>query len=520
MVDNLVGIKELPPGRGFSYDSRPPKLDRLAVECANEIFGYSKVTKIFQQWHRPSPSLDLLRDGILKYGTPSKPRVDDDVYRMVFAEVKEMYRSPELIIPLTLGAVAKHPDFPGNKSPGFPYIMSNEITTKSDAYATDFRNIHRIWDMIGKGHHVKLPDSAAYQRLQISPEGKDKVRPVWGYPTSVILEEGRFFYPQLDWIENRTDDHPYAIGLEMANGGMQYVNQMANKDPNSTYALVDYSSFDTSPPGWLVRDAFEILSQNYDFSRVQDSEGKIWYVNREQSIRRFSKCISYFINTPVQMPNGERYLKSKGVPSGSMFTNLIDSIINMLVTKYVAYECTGKRLVRDLYMGDDVVACLQGIVNLEDWANVARSVFGMVINMDKSYVTTNPSRIQFLGYYNNNGVPERDSSMLVASFIFPERTVTKAVDTITRAVGQMYSTLNPKKAYIWYSIIKAVYNKTNVSYNEMHSYIKDYPGRFKYLMTLGYDLSDIVYSPRFDNSLGLIHHIAPKVQPTRLFRRG
>lgn len=133
-------------------------------------------------------------------------------------------------------------------------------------------------------------------------------------------------YPYLDWTKSGAQDVPVAYGIEMATGGMGYVDEMwSNASPSSTAVMLDWSKFDKSIPAWLIRDTFRIMELCFDFSKVRDSEGKVWSVKAEQSQRRWNKIINYFVNAPFRLQNGDRYRKDSGVPSGSGFTNLIDS---------------------------------------------------------------------------------------------------------------------------------------------------------------------------------------------------
>nr|UVZ34174.1 RNA-dependent RNA polymerase [Botryosphaeria dothidea partitivirus 2] len=520
---NLGRFSQLRPGHGFNSDLRTPAPDKSALVSARKVFGSSTTDKVLNRYHRPTPSLDLLREGVLKYDCVLPPRHFSPEYSAALDSLRREFIPEKKIIPLTLGAVYNHPDFPRGKSPGLPW--SNEgYRTKADVVnsAEARSTISRTWDLVGKNHPVQLPDSCCFQRLQISDPSKDKVRPVWGYPTTVIVEEGRFFYPFIQHVLGITQhDHCYAGGLEMATGGMAYIEQVVQSTFNkmrNRFVMIDWSSFDTRVPAWLIRDIFDLISESFDFEHVQDSEGKIWHVNPVQSRRRWAKLISYFINTPIRLPNGDRYRKASGVPSGSMFTNFVDTLCNATVCRFLSFHCTGSFPEHDLYMGDDGNLLCRGVVNLEDWSRLAADVFGFVLSVDKSWTTVNPDNVHFLGFYNRNGLPKRSNEFLVASYVYPERTVRDPIETCSRAVGQLYSCLDSRLAFRWLEVVEEVLIYHGLTFSDVDEFINSHPGKFKYLSTLGIDPRAVSSATTLWNPLGQLWNVVPPLSPRRNYQ--
>lgn len=320
-------------GEGYPQDFRNPQIDEIAEHYATRHFGAAKVEAITETLHRSRISKQALEDDLLKYDRVYLPRVQDPVYELALESVRREMTPETPLIPLTLGGVEHHPDLTKNRSPGLPWKLQGyrtkaEVLAKPENVAT----WHRKWDNIGRARgNVHLPDSALFLRAQIARQGKEKIRAVWGFPLEVIIEEGRTFFPYLQWLKRERT--PIAYGVEVATGGMKYVNDMLSDFPAARYIISDWSEFDKSVPAWLIKDAFSIVMNSFDFKHVEDSTGLVWPVNETQSIRRAKRVIRYFVNTPIRLNDGRRFMKTGGVPSGSMFTNIIDSLVNMIVMR-------------------------------------------------------------------------------------------------------------------------------------------------------------------------------------------
>lgn len=177
-----------------------------------------------------------------------------------------------------------------------------------------------------------------------------------------------------------------AYGVEIGNGGMQYLNVMTTQFPGANYLIGDWSGFDTTVSAWLIRDAFKILEGHIDFEHVSThATGQIWPVSSVQSKRRWKTLVKYFIDTPIQLSSAERFMKHGGVPSGTAFTYLIDSVINAIIIRYCIYQFVGALPLADLYLGDDFVVVTSQPLNLELLTSFAKQQFSMDFNSDKSY---------------------------------------------------------------------------------------------------------------------------------------
>jgi len=509
---------------GFS--SNPDShFDPFACEAFLAVGSDSQkafVSDVRSQWHRPSGDRALLDEGLLKYNITTPKRCYDGDYLAILKRTFDEMEPRTKLIPLTLGAAAAHPDFPRTTSPGFPWVFQDKHT-KAEVLAdtASVGKIHRAWDSIGRGIPWSLPDSMAYHRVIASPKEKVKVRPVWGYPVDVILEEARFFFPFFKYIKDKcnVDDVCYGLGMETARSGHHHLARSFTESPSSLALCCDISNFDARVPAWIIRDCFSFLSSWFDFSKVEDSEGKIWNVKVEQTTRRWKAMVSYFINTKVRSPSGLRVQKAHGIPSGSMWTNPIDTFVNAVQTRVAIRRVTGHLPTKDYYFGDDgVVFIRDSSLDLDAMAHELSSTFGAILSVDKTILTDNVCNIQWLGYFYRPEGPRRSMDFLIASSIYPEREVEHPLESCSRLLGQMYSCMDPHAAVFFYDATQYLLRQHELNVETLDSYVRSKSIKaYKYLITLGLTPEEIVTPDCFPDPFG--QRYIPAVLPRPCARR-
>lgn len=510
-------LESLPPGESFPLNYSRANIDRVALHALNQVFPPQSVAAARTKYHRARLNFDDLKENLMKFSSPKPPRNVEPSY---LAAVNSVRRDLGLynhkIIPLTTGAVAKHPDLPATKSPGLPWKLRG-YKTKGEAVADPavLHEIRKTWYDIESNKNVELPDVACFARAQICPREKNKVRATWGYSLTVYMAEAAYFYPILDIL--KTHPEPIiAYGLEMANGGMSFIHSAAQRHAGRPYLMGDWSGFDSTVPAWLIRDAFKLIEEAIDWDHVMDSEGKIWPVRAYRSKRRWRKLISYFIDTPIRLSNGERFIKHSGVPSGACFTNIIDSIVNAIVMRYLTYELTGELPIFDVYLGDDSVLILNKILDLGVLSDLAAKTFGMDFNRNKSSISYQSEHIYFLGYFNHQGQPRKPLDTIVASTVYPEHTVRDKIETISRLVGQGYSCFEPTDALAFFKAAHIVATEEDIERSDVETFIHNHPHRFKYLQTIGVDPKGVSF-PLLDGDGVLL--ITQPSNPKRVYQQ-
>lgn len=275
-----------------------------------------------------------------------------------------------------------------DKSSGLPLL-----TRKSDSLTYSFDREAQI------RFGVKAPNPCiAYKRTQ---QG-NKTRLVWGYPLEMTIMESRFARPLIEQF--LCMETPMAFGLSKLSLGSKI--HRYNVDGKGTIVCLDYSKYDTTLSKTMIRQAFRILST--------------WFTREDRESLGWSTVVSYFISTPIVMPDGHLYTgKDHGVPSGSYFTQMIDSIVNVALSYALSYKFDFKIGHKSLYvLGDDVIMSVVGDVNLERWARYLLRQFGLRLHDDEK---TEIGRPHFLGAYWDKGKPDAPIDSLVNKACFPEK---------------------------------------------------------------------------------------------------
>lgn len=173
---------------------------------------------------------------------------------------------------------------------------------------------------------------------------------------------------------------------------------------------IDYSKYDQTISDWLIRDAFDIIRAAYKDD--PDFDDVLFGIVRED-----------FINKVICLgPKDEDlYESSKGVPSGSMFTQLVDSIVNrLMITTYM--NARGIKDYKMMIMGDDNIVYTKVQIDTVDLSGYLDRNFGIEMHPQKCKAgICGFQDPQFLSReWTFHGV-YRLPELLVAKLLYPER---------------------------------------------------------------------------------------------------
>jgi len=477
----------LPRDKGFSFGMDPPRVDFKVVRPMLMAGLGDVARKVLREKRRSYVTSDAIFNGVMKFGDVGAKRFKDDILESVYRELEYELKVSEPLLPLTYGEAAR--TIPQNTSPGLPFIQTVPGKKKGEIIDLYLDQLKADWDEIGNGkRHFPLPDCAAFARSCIGGPTDNKVRPVWAYPVSVVIAEAMFATPLIEQLTQQNIFKHSAYGMEMMKGGMQWLDSQMKRarrvDPGCKFILTDYSAFDSTVPAWLIRDCFAIIKKKM-----------VVPANSKYYTECFRKIESYFINTVIRNSDGRRFAKDHGIPSGSMFTNIIGSMVNFIVSRWVIKTTMMSDPLVDVYFGDDAFICVRGhcLVNLDNMAKLVEKFFGMKINVKKSYWTTKLYNVHFLGYFNQCGTPYKNVYDLFASMMYPQHWNDDWSFSLARGLGcLMASAGNSVDVYLAVRSIAVMASRKEGAVDKAFSLIRENPRMVRHFTQMGVMPCDVV----------------------------
>ncbi len=190
-----------------------------------------------------------------------------------------------------------------------------------------------------------------------------KTRNVWGFPIVDTLNEMRYYSPLLSYQKRLG----YRSALVSPEEVSRQMTKLINKcSSGNSLVSIDFASYDTSVKSQLQKVAFDYIKSLFQSGCESDLE----YISE-----RFR---SISILTPDGIISGNH-----GVPSGSTFTNEVDSIVQAIIATNLPYVAIDNMQIQ----GDDGVYLVPK--DKTDELFTQFKSFGLNVNEDKSYVSDN-----------------------------------------------------------------------------------------------------------------------------------
>lgn len=203
-----------------------------------------------------------------------------------------------------------------NTSAGLPHL-----TSKSNWKLRFIKKLNEFYPNQAFDEQCRLfflesSDKKFYAITFTRTQENEKTRNVWGYPAEKVLLEQRYYIPLL----NEQKKKFWRSALSDADNIDFHVTTLMNQANvlGRHLVSVDFKGFDNSVSPNLSTRAFDFIRQLFQSGELYDFELNL--------ISRDFTTLPIF--TPFRIFEG-----SHGVPSGSTFTNEIDSIVQFGVAK-------------------------------------------------------------------------------------------------------------------------------------------------------------------------------------------
>jgi hypothetical protein len=368
-------VRDMLLAQGFSTEEAPRSIYKVE-KLYEALSGYAP-----HKAPKPRPGAEYQHGVALAFSSFARKGDEERLHVLPF--------TPETIVKVTSNP---------SGSPGLTNYGCTKAESQTRALERGLQTLRR----------EKKPEPClAFKRTQF----KDKTRLVWGYPYSMTVIEGLVAKPLIEKFKRRNSPMAFAI----ATGALGTKLRVASYHRKWAYSL-DMSQFDATISSELIHVAFKILRTWFDDREVEPVSGK--------TVDEIFKLIeNYFIHTTIVMPDGNIYYgKDHGVPSGSYFTQMIDSVVNVIIGGAISSHFKLNVSKREVFvLGDDLMLWSNRKVDLDAIADYANTHFGVKMHgSEKSNLYHYDEVIHYLGRDWDNGLPTLDESEVLKRMVHPE----------------------------------------------------------------------------------------------------
>jgi len=318
-------------------------------------------------------------------------RFDEGAYGWAVNSVRRMLLNGEKVTPLSVEHIIDNVLHDTSTS-GAPWFKQNKEVDRDELIKECYRTA-----IEGKA----LPPFVASSRTQHG-EKAPKGRLIWaaGLVTTVLASR----YSKAVY-EKWQKKFFLSFGDGDQTTGAKLVSMHSRK--RWVYGL-DFSAFDASLSAHMIDSAFGIIKEALDLSEVEAA--------------LFDRVVSDFIHSRLILPDGSMWRVHRGVPSGSAFTSLVDSICNLIILQYIWIRKAGHPLSWNevCVLGDDSVTATDWYSSMDEIQEVAQEL-GIILSTQKSARVGLGGAVPYLGHWWKCGQSHRDEREIAIRQAFPER---------------------------------------------------------------------------------------------------
>lgn len=257
-----------------------------------------------------------------------------------------------------------------------------------------------------------------------------KYRQFYMFGHLILALENMFIRPFFDHFElNKTTS--YCFGNKHPNIAQKI------KDIRLEFKYIysfDFSSFDQNVSDILIQISFCYIRSHLSFNN-KIMENIFWSLLRYSC---YCPIVSNLDGVPVLFD------KTRGVMSGSILTNLLDTIINCIMLtlmrrNFEIAEIHSKMLA---IMGDDCLCGMNVYISLDEMNSFFKHMFGAELSIEKSniYKSSDNTSVYFLGYEIDEYGRYSDFELMQRQLMCSESFIPESVlPTKTRLFSKMAS---------------------------------------------------------------------------------
>nr|QXV86361.1 RNA-dependent RNA polymerase [Partitiviridae sp.] len=415
----------------FLYSGHPHVIRREQGVTYHDEYAKSELCARYQElydqyipgWSRSFYLGSKHMESIRQYDSINRSAQDIEVsaYKKAYFHVQERLRSLPIVRAFDVLTELDLVKFESTSAAGYNYFGrkgevggENHIKAIRQAKAILWSSYNQTE---GIDHIIKqmVPD-VGYTRTQLADVNeKTKVRGVWGRAFHYILLEGTSAHPLLNaFVNSNTFIH---IGPDPTNS-VPHLLSAVSETCKWLYAI-DWSQFDATVHRFEIHAAFDLLKEH------------IFFPNKETE-QAFEISRQLFIHKKIAAPDGNVYWSHKGIPSGSYYTSMIGSIVNMLRITYMWFVLKERPPSACFVQGDDSLSGDDERIEPIQFQQVAEPA-GWILHPNKTEISRYPEGVTFLGRTSSGGMNARDLKRCLRLLILPEYPVPSGAISAYRA---------------------------------------------------------------------------------------
>lgn len=291
--------------------------------------------------------------------------------------------------------------------------IQNKIQYLENTDREAWREVLSDASKVGSFNRPIIPGCRMQAKAKYDDDGnivevKRKTRLISMVDVDVILAETIFQRPIQEGLKYFDSYSPGLTDVKLRSKILQ------DRRKFDYWLSIDYSKFDQTIPGWLISIVFDLLFSFFAKGYTTDEDVDVMNMVKHDFI---VKKFAFWENDQVKLMHAV-----DGIPSGSMFTNIVGSICNYLMVNTYMAKIGRLGQVHLNICGDDNLIFSDFKVDIDELSSYLNKVFGVEINAEKCSHGTASDDPEYLSrFWTENRQEYRDPKELIKTALYPER---------------------------------------------------------------------------------------------------